>query len=199
MTWKLFRRPSESGGPPPEGPTTTEESQATTPAGASDASAKLQAELAAATNEAKDWHDRYLRKAAEFENFRKRTERERTEAATLAKSSVLFEILPIVDACERALSSFPEATETDGSLDQYRQGFQLLYKQLNDALSRIGVTAMEVRGEKFDPHLHEAVSREESDEYEENTIVEELHRGYLFKDRLLRPAQVRVAIRPKDS
>jgi molecular chaperone GrpE len=197
MTWKLFRRPSESGGPPPEGPTTTEENQASTPAGAADASAQLQSELAVATSEAKEWHDRYLRKAAEFENFRKRTDRERTEGATLAKSSVLSEILPIVDACERALGSFPEAT-VEG-LDRYRQGFQLLYKQLTDALSRIGVTAMEVRGEKFDPHLHEALSREESDEYEENTIVEELQRGYLFKGRLLRPAQVRVAIRPKDS
>src|SRR5262245_60407508 len=111
MTWKPFRRPSESGGPPPEGPTTTEESQATTPAGAPDASAQLQADLAAVTSEAKEWHDRYLRKAAEFENFRKRTERERTESATLAKSSVLSEFLPIVDACERALSSFPEASE----------------------------------------------------------------------------------------
>lgn len=198
MTWKLFRRPSESGGPPPEGPTTTEESQATSAAEAADASAQLQADLAAARSETKDWHDRYLRKAAEFENFRKRTEKERTESATLAKSSVLSEILPIVDACERALGSFPEATETVEGLDQYRQGFQLLYKQLNDALSRIGVTAMEVRGEKFDPHLHEAVSREESDEYEENTIVEELQRGYLFKGRLLRPAQVKVATPPKD-
>jgi molecular chaperone GrpE len=198
MTWKLFRRPSESGGPPPEGPTTTEESQATSPAEAADASAQLQADLAAARSEIKDWHDRYLRKAAEFENFRKRTEKERTESATLAKSSVLSEILPIVDACERALGSFPEATETVEGLDQYRQGFQLLYKQLNDVLSRIGVTAMEVRGEKFDPHLHEAVTREESDEYEENTIVEELQRGYLFKGRLLRPAQVKVATPPKD-
>ena len=198
MTWKLFRRPSESGGPPPEGPTTTEESPATSPSEAADASAQLQADLAAARSETKDWHDRYLRKAAEFDNFRKRTEKERTESATLAKSSVLSEILPIVDACERALSSFPQATETVEGLDQYRQGFQLLYKQLNDALSRIGVTALEVRGEKFDPHLHEAVVREESDEYEENTIVEELQRGYLFKGRLLRPAQVKVATPPED-
>jgi molecular chaperone GrpE len=193
MTWKLYRRPSESGGPPPEGP--TEDSQAATPPDVQDTLAQLQAELAAARSEARDSHDRYLRKAAEFENFRKRTDREKTESATLAKSSVLSEILPIVDACERALSSFPEAGE---DLDQYRHGFQLLYKQLNDALSRIGVTAMEVRGEKFDPHLHEALSREETDEYEENTILEELQRGYLFKGRLLRPAQVKVATRPRD-
>jgi molecular chaperone GrpE len=199
MTWKFYRRPSESGGPPPEGQTTTEESQATSPAEAPDPLAQLQADLAAARAEANDWHDRYLRKAAEFENFRKRTDREKTESATLAKSSVLSEILPIVDACERALSSFPEVPGTSESLDQYRHGFELLYKQLNDALSRIGVTAMEVRGEKFDPHLHEALSREESDEYEENTIVEELRRGYLINGRLLRPAQVRVATLPKGS
>ena len=193
MTWKIYRRPSESGGPPAEGQTTTEETQAATAAEGSETAATLQADLAAARNEAKEWQDRYLRKAAEFENFRKRTDREKSESATLAKGSVLTEILPILDACERALNSFPRTNE---SLEQYRRGVELLYKQLNDALSRTGVTAMEVLGEKFDPHLHEAVIREESTEHEEDTILEELQRGYLFKGRLLRPAQVKVATPP---
>jgi molecular chaperone GrpE len=195
MTWKIYRRPSESGGPA-EGQTTTEETQAANPVEGSEPAAPLQADLTAARNEAKEWQDRYLRKAAEFENFRKRTDREKAESATTAKSSVLTELLPILDACERALNSFPRANE---SLDQYRLGVELLYKQLNDALARLGVTAMEVVGEKFYPHLHEALIREESTEHEEDTILEELRRGYLFKGRLLRPAQVKVATRPHGS
>ena len=195
MTWKIYRRPSESGGPA-EGQTTTEETQAANPVEGPEAAAALQADLAAARNEAKEWQDRYLRKAAEFENFRKRTDREKAESATTAKSSVLTELLPILDACERALNSFPRANE---SLDQYRRGVELLYKQLNDALARLGVTAMEVVGEKFDPHLHEALIREESTEHSEDTILEELRRGYLYQSRLLRPAQVKVATRPDGS
>ena len=192
MTWKIYRRPSESGGPA-EGQTTTEETQTANAVEGPETAGALQTDLDAARNEAKEWQDRYLRKAAEFENFRKRTDREKTESATLAKSSVLTEILPILDACERALNSFPRTNE---SLDQYRRGVELLYKQLNDTLSRVGVAAMEVVGEKFDPHLHEALIREESTEHEEDTILEELRRGYLYKGRLLRPAQVKVATRP---
>ncbi len=164
---------------------------------APDPVAQLQADLRAARAEAAEWQDRFLRKAAELENYRKRAEKEKTDSMALAKSSVLIEFLPLADACERALKSFDEAPAASGTLQQYREGVELLYKQLMDTLSRTGVVPFETEGKKFDPHLHDALSREETTDYEENTIVKELRRGYLFKDRLLRPAQVIVAVNPQ--
>ncbi len=140
--------------------------------------------------------DRFLRKAAEFDNYRKRMEREKGEAAQLAQSSILLEFLPIADACDRAIESLDRPKEEDENLAHYRDGVRLLYKQIHDVFSRIGVIPVKAKGEKFDPHLHEAVAREEDPQHEENTVVEEMRRGYLFKGRLLRPSQVRVAIRP---
>ena len=81
-------------------------------------------------------------------------------------------------------------------LQQYQEGVQLLYRQLLDTMNRVGVVPMEAEGKKFDPHMHEALSREENLEFEENTVIKELRRGYLFKDKLLRPAQVIVAFHP---
>ena len=158
---------------------------------------RAQSELDAAKAEAAQWQDRFLRKAAEFENFRKRSDRERTESSILAKSSLLLEFLPVVDACERALKSFEDEDDKSGRLQKYRQGVELLYKQLADTLNRLGVVPVEAKGKPFDPHLHEALSNLETQEYEENTVVEELRRGYLFNGRLLRPAQVVIASRSK--
>ena len=162
-----------------------------------DPTEKLRADLEAAKAESDQWRDRFLRKAAELENFRKRSDRERTETATLMKSSVLAEFLPIMDACERALKSFGDDNGQQGRLQRYREGVELLFKQLGDTLSRLGVVALEAKGQKFDPHLHEALSHLETLEYEDNTVIEELRRGYSLNDRLLRPAQVVVASRPK--
>jgi molecular chaperone GrpE len=81
-------------------------------------------------------------------------------------------------------------------LAPYREGVELVYRQMLDSLERIGVVPIETVGQKFDPHLHEALTREETSQYEQNTIIEELRRGYLFRDRLLRPAQVKVSARP---
>lgn len=159
--------------------------------------AQLQADLAAAKSESDQWKDRYLRKAAEYENFRKRCDRERSEIGTTVKSSVLAEFLPILDVCERALKSFTGEAEQTGALRKYREGVELLFKQLGDTLSRLGVTALEAKGQKFDPHFHEAITYQETLEYEDNTVIEELRRGYLLKERLLRPAQVVVASHPK--
>lgn len=154
-------------------------------------------ELDAAKAEVEQWRDRFLRKAAEFENFRKRSDRERTESAILVKSSVLLEFLPTMDACERALKSFEDEDDKSGRLQKYRQGVELLYKQLADTLTRLGVVPVEAQGKPFDPHLHEALSNLATQEYEENTVVEDLRRGYLFNGRLLRPAQVVIASHPK--
>jgi molecular chaperone GrpE len=162
-----------------------------------DPSVQLEADLKAAKAEAAEWQDRFLRKAAEFENFRKRAEKEKADSMFLARSSVLIEFLPIADACERGMQSISEGQNISGGLEQYQEGVELLYKQLLDVLSRAGVIPIKAEGKPFDPHLHEALSREETIDFEEDTVVKELRRGYLFKDKLLRPAQVIVAVHPK--
>jgi molecular chaperone GrpE len=160
--------------------------------------AQLLVELGAAKEESDQLRDRFLRKAAELENYRKRTDKERAELVIQAKSGVLLEILPVIDACERAMGSFDEIEDTDQALVQYREGVELLYKQLSSTIFRLGVVPIEAKGQKFDPHLHEALTREETVEFEENTVTQELRRGYLYKDRLLRPVQVIVATRPQE-
>jgi len=192
------QQPSDSPVPASDAkPIAEEEAGSGTKVTAPDPVAQLQADLEAAKAEAEQCRDRFLRKAAELENFRKRSDRERMEASALIKSSVLIEFLPIVDACERALESFKVEDNQPGKVQKYREGVELLYKQLGNTLTRMGVVPFEAAGQKFDPHKHEALSHLETDEYEENTVVQELRRGYLLKDRLLRPAQVVVASRPK--
>jgi len=190
---------SNSMSDPPDAVATPENE---TPAGAvqeisPDPLAQLRSELETARADLEQCRDRFLRKAAEMENFRKRSERERLEGAMLVKSSVLVEFLPVMDACERALESFRENNGGDDRMQKYREGVELLYKQLGNTLNRLGVTPLEAKGCPFDPHLHEALTHLETASYEENTVVEELRRGYMLKERLLRPAQVVVASRPK--
>ncbi len=162
-----------------------------------DAAVRLEADLAAVKTEAKEWQDRFLRKAAEMENYRKRMERERGESAVQAKIGVLREFLPLVDAFERAMESFGDAQGDSPGLDSFREGVELLSKKLSNILAQAGVVRIEAAGQAFDPHLHEALIREENSEYEENTVIRELRRGYLYKDRLLRPVQVIVATHPQ--
>jgi molecular chaperone GrpE len=157
---------------------------------------QLEADLKAARAEAAEWQDRFLRKAAELENYRKRTEKEKADLMTLAKNSVLIEFLPLADSCERALKNFESDQAPPAALRPYREGVELLYKQVLDALSRAGVVPMETEGKPFDPRFHDALSREETSEHPDNTVIREVRRGYLYKDRLLRPAQVIVAVRP---
>ncbi len=196
MTWRVYKYPSDSNGndekSDPENEETAE--SITSPM---DPMAQLQADINKAKAEVAEWQDRFLRKAAEFENFRKRSEKEKAESLVLAKSSVLIEFLPVVDDCERALKMLYEERNTPDGLQQYQQGFELLYKQMLDALSRTGAEAMETEGKPFDPHRHEALSREETVDFEEGTITKELRRGYFLKEKLLRPAQVVVAVRPQ--
>jgi molecular chaperone GrpE len=193
MSWKLYGRPTDGAGAPPE--TGVPEGAVAEGEESGDPTARLQAEIEALKTDRAEWQDRFLRKAAEFDNYRKRMEREKAETAAHARSTVLTELLSILDACERALGSFAGVEEAE-SLKQYREGVELLYKQLNDTLARMGVAPIEALGEKFDPHLHEALIREETAAQAENTVLEVLRRGYMLKDRLLRPAQVKVAVRP---
>jgi molecular chaperone GrpE len=195
MTLRIYRHPSESDNDETIFNLDCDEAGESV-AAPIDPSAQLQADLNTAKTEIAEWQDRFLRKAAEFENYRKRTDREKADAVMLAKSSVLIEFLPVLDACERALKSFGDSQNQPSGLQQYREGVELLYKQVLDTVGRTGVAPMETEGKQFDPHLHEALSREETADFEENTVVRELRRGYLIKDKLLRPAQVIVSVHP---
>jgi molecular chaperone GrpE len=132
--------------------------------------------------------DRLLRTAAEFDNFRKRVERERREHQEYAVSDALREFLPIIDNFERALQ-----TSAEGDVDAYRKGIELIHKQMLDLLRKRGVTVIEALGAQFDPNLHQAVIQETSGTHREGEVMQELQRGYMLGERLLRPAMVKVA------
>jgi molecular chaperone GrpE len=196
MTWRMHQNPSNVEEAKKAQDSSTEEASESISSPA-DPMAQLQSDFQTAKAEAAEYQDRFLRKAAEFENYRKRTDKEKTESMLLAKSSVLAEFLPVADACERALKIFAESQDATGQLQQYRDGVELLYRQMIDALGRAGVVVMQTEGKTFDPHLHEALSREETSSMDEGMVVRELRRGYLFKDKLLRPAQVIVSAHPQ--
>jgi molecular chaperone GrpE len=135
-----------------------------------------------------DYYDRLLRKTAEFENYRRRTDRQRAELSQQIAGDVLETLLPIVDDFERALQA-----EAGPEADTYRKGVELIYKQLQDLLARRGVTVIEAVGQPFDPRFHQAITHESSPGKAEDEVIEEVRRGYMLGDRLLRPAMVKVA------
>lgn len=130
--------------------------------------------------------DRLLRTAADFDNYRKRMEREKRELSDHIRADVLKDMLPIVDNFERALAA---GTETES----FGKGVELIYRQMLDFLKKRGVTPIEALGADFDPNFHQAVIHETSDAHREGEVMEELQRGYMLGDRLLRPAMVKVA------
>ena len=132
--------------------------------------------------------DRLLRTAAEFDNYRKRIERERRDLADYMKADILTELLPIVDNFERAL----QAPSADPS-DPLRKGVELIHKQMVDFLKKRGVAPIEALGSDFDPNFHQAVIHETSPAHREGEVIAELQRGYMLGDKLLRPAMVKVA------
>jgi molecular chaperone GrpE len=133
-----------------------------------------------------DYYDRLLRKTAEFDNFRKRTERERQQLAEAAAADLIGELLPLVDDMERALRA-------EGNDDAIRKGVELIHKQLMETLRKRGVRPIEALGADFDPHYHMAVSHEPANDRRDGEVIEEFRRGYMLGDRLLRPAMVKVA------
>jgi molecular chaperone GrpE len=145
-------------------------------------------ELADLQRERDDYKDRWLRKGAEFDNYRKRIERERREQADQAVVELLQELLPVVDDFDRALTV--DAGEGGGA---YRKGVELIHGKLHDLLRKQGVKAMDVVGTDFDPNVHMAVVHEESPDHREGEVIGELQKGYMLHDRLLRPAMVKVA------
>jgi len=132
-------------------------------------------------------HDRLLRQAAEFDNYRKRIERERKDISQYAAVEFLEELLPIVDDFERALKA-----ETPGA-ESYRQGLEIIHRALLEMLRKRGVTAVETVGTDFDPQVHQAVSYEDALDRRDGEVIEEFRRGYKLGDRLIRPAMVKVA------
>jgi molecular chaperone GrpE len=138
----------------------------------------------------------YMRIAADFENYRKRTSKEKEDLELQVKRNTILELLPVVDNFERARSHLKP--QTDGEMTIHKS-YQGVYKQLVDCLKRIGVSPMRPEGQQFDPNLHEAVMREPTDEHSEGTVLEELVRGYYIGDRVLRHSMVKVAAPKEDT
>jgi len=136
-----------------------------------------------------DLSDRLLRGRAEFENARRRAERERFEYLQFASMDLVREILPVLDDFERAL-------KVETSDRHYAKGIELIYQRLSETLKKMGLEPIETAGRQFDPNLHQAVERIETEEAADQSILGEFQRGYNFKGKLLRPAMVRVAVKP---
>jgi molecular chaperone GrpE len=145
------------------------------------------ADLDQAQRERDDFKDRWLRKSAEFDNYRKRIERERREQADQSVVDILQQLLLIVDDFDRAL------TVSGDEGGAYRKGVELIHAKLHDMLRKQGVRPMETLGTDFDPNVHMAVMHEESPAHREGEVIGELQKGYYLHDRLLRPAMVKVA------
>lgn len=131
--------------------------------------------------------DRLARLQAEFDNARKRAAREQQEFREFAAADVIRNFLPVLDSFERALKAPAKGSE------DFRSGFELMYRQLQDALQKLGVQPVPAEGKPFDPRVHEAIEMVDTTEAEDHQVLEELQRGYKYKDRLLRPAMVKVA------
>jgi molecular chaperone GrpE len=155
------------------------------PASGSDA---LMAERDRLIDEKNDLLDRLLRRQAEFDNFRRRVERDKSDMLEFANAETVRAILPILDDFERALK-----VECTGK--EYARGMELIYQRLLDALKKLGLEPISAKGLKFDPNLHHAVDMLETDDVEDHTVLDEYQQGYNFRGRPLRPAMVNVAVK----
>jgi molecular chaperone GrpE len=145
-------------------------------------------ELADAQRERDDFRDRWMRKSAEFDNYRKRIERERREQGDQAVNDLLQQLLLVVDDFDRALT-----VDAGEGGEAYRKGVELIHAKLHDLLRRQGLRPLDAVGADFDPNVHEAVVHEASPDHREGEVIGELRKGYMMGDRLLRPALVKVA------
>ena len=152
-------------------------------------SAMADAEVAKLVADLHDLQQTLLRRQADFDNYRKRIERERAEDSKRYTARVVEALIPIIDGFEHALAAHREA-----EYENYRKGFELIYKQLVDNLAKLGVERVEPLGQRFDPHAHQAMDRTETNAAEDGTILQVYQPGYVFHGRVLRPAMVRVAV-----
>ncbi|GGF78583.1 hypothetical protein GCM10010912_24550 [Paenibacillus albidus] len=165
-----------------EGSSTAEE--ATTEAsGNGGDSSRLQALI-------EEYQGRTLRVQADFDNFRRRTQKEKEELAQYATSKLVNELLPVLDNFERALASAPANPDSEA----FAKGVNMIFRQLEGVLKSEGLTAMETVGQPFNPEYHQAIMQVESDEHEEGIVTEEVQKGYILKDKVLRPAMVKVSM-----
>ena len=146
-------------------------------------------------SERDEYYDLLLRTKAEFDNYRKRMEKEKVDLRIQSQAAPIHELLPILDACEKGLESLSK-TSTDSQLQPYYDGYELLLTQLKSVLARFEVDVIPGVGTRFDPNVHEAVLREFTTDHEEGEIVEEYRKGYTIRGRLLRASQVKVALHP---
>ncbi|GAB6173329.1 nucleotide exchange factor GrpE [Paradesulfitobacterium aromaticivorans] len=149
----------------------------------------LEAELKEAKTQADDYYNRLQRLQAEFDNFRKRTLKEKEELVKYASERVVGELLPVIDNFERAL----EAAKNSQDFAALAQGVEMIFRQLNGVLGKEGLAEIEAVGQAFDPNLHEAIMQVDSEEHPANTVVEEVQKGYYLKDKVLRPSMVKVS------
>src|SRR5262245_61597031 len=153
--------------------------------------ARTDADVAKLAMDLEDLRQTLLRRQADFENYKKRIERERSEDHKRTTARVIEGLIPVIDGFEHALAAHREA-----EYENYRKGFELIYKQLVDNIAKLGVERLDPVGKPFDPHLHQAVDREETGEHKDGTILQVFQPGYVFHGRVLRPAMVRVAVHP---
>jgi len=153
--------------------------------------ARSEAEMSKAMAELEDLRQTLLRRQADFENYKKRLERERAEDSKRTMARLIESLIPIVDGFEHALAAHREA-----EYESYRKGFELIYKQLLDNLAKLGAERIDPTGQPFDPHTHQAMDRVETTERPDGTVLQVFQPGYMFHGRLLRPAMVRVAVHP---
>jgi molecular chaperone GrpE len=149
----------------------------------------VQSELQKVQAERDSLLDRLARIQAEFENARRRTQKEQQEFRDFAAADAIKSLLPVLDSFERALKVNSETTE-------FRNGVELIYKQLQTALEKLSLQPIKAKGQQFNPHLHEAIEMVDTTDVPDHEVIEELQRGYKIKDRLLRPAMVKVARNP---
>jgi molecular chaperone GrpE len=153
--------------------------------------AKADAEMAKVSADLEELRQTLLRRQADFDNYRKRIEKERFEDSKRATARVVEGLIPVIDGFEHALAAHREA-----EYENYRKGFELIYKQLLENLTKLGVERIDPVGKSFDPHLHQAVDRAETSDHKDGTILQVFQPGYVFHGRVLRPAMVRVAVHP---
>lgn len=153
--------------------------------------AKADAEVAKLATDLEELRQTLLRRQADFDNYRKRIERERGDDSKRTTGRLIEALLPVIDSFEQALAAHREPEYAN-----YQKGFELIYKQLVDNVTRLGAERVEPIGKPFDPHVHQAMDRTETSEYPDGTILQVFQPGYVFHGRVLRPAMVRVAVHP---
>jgi molecular chaperone GrpE len=165
--------------------------QAAEDKGVAEDAVREEADVKKLATDLEDLRQTLLRRQADFDNYRKRIERERSEDSRRATARVIEGLIPVLDGFENALAAHREA-----EYESYRKGFELIYKQLMDNVAKLGAKRIDPLGKTFDPHVHQAMDRAETTEHADGTILTVFQPGYEFHGRVLRPALVRVAVHP---